>query len=207
MAASEAARPSEALINEETLLIAAKLRTLARDDRAAISVCSLDRSEGVSRVVAGLAEALARQTEQRVLIIDADLNRPSQHRRFDVPESPGLAEALLTEASISEAVHPTAMESLYVLPAGSTSGDPNFVYSVEYSRMLATLRDQFQIILIDTPPLDDSGAGYLLASRSESVLLVMASGRHPRRELRKVSSELARLGTKVLGVCLTETES
>jgi capsular exopolysaccharide synthesis family protein len=154
-----------------------------------------------------LARALARQTDQRVLIVDGDLASPSQHQRFDVPASPGLAEALLTDAGMREAVHPTAIESLYILPSGSADeGESNIVYSAEFSKMLATLRDQFQIILVDTPPLRDSGAGYLMASKSDGVLLVMASGRHRRSELRKVSSELAGVGTKVLGVCLTEVD-
>lgn len=145
-----------------------------------VQITSPEPGDGKSTLIANLAVAEA-QAGQRVLLIDADLRRPSLHTLFRVPLGHGLSDALLGQASLSEVLRPTPVEHLTFLTAGSPPTNPaEILSSSRWQRLIAELRGQFDLILIDSPPLLAVSDPCEIARHVDGMLLVMRLGKNRR---------------------------
>jgi polysaccharide biosynthesis transport protein len=152
-----------------------------------VLVASSVPEEGKSTVALFLAATLAKGNS-RVLLIDADMRRATLHQFFGVASCPGLAEILDGRISSKEAIVPTGLENLALLPAGEANRNPGeLALSSEWSRFLADARRRYDYILVDTPPLLATEDAATLALKVDGVLFVVrgsfTSGRMARRAL------------------------
>lgn len=159
-------------------------------------------SEGKSTTAANLAMAMALDGK-RVIIVDADLRRPSQHKLFKLESSPGLTDLLVGSHRIEDVVKPTNVENVWLVSAGSPPPNPaELLGSVAMQRILESLKGQADIILLDTPPTLLLSDTIVLSSLADGILLVVSYGDTKKASVRRTVDLLRRGGTPVLGTVL-----
>ena len=170
----------------------------------AIVVTSPNKGDGKSLTAANLAITMAQEFQQRVLLMDADLRRPSVHRLFGVPEGPGLVDVLKGAVELSQAMVELPDHHLTLLPAGSTAMHPGeLLGSAMMRRVLDTLRTRFDRVLIDMPPVAPLADLHIVAPMVDGVLMIVRAGVTPKPAIEGALSGLDI--TKVLGLVLNES--
>jgi succinoglycan biosynthesis transport protein ExoP len=168
-----------------------------------IMVTSAGPSEGKSTTAANLAVVLA-QAGRQVILVDADLRRPIQHRFFELPNSRGLTTALLDlEAPVSEHIQDTSVPGLRVMTSSAIPPNPaELLGSQRQADLLAALQGEAEIIVVDSPPVLTVTDALIMASRMSGVLLVVEAGSTRRPGLQKAMDALTHADGRVLGVAL-----
>lgn len=175
------ARPEEGLAHPVVGASFRNLRTnverLAQDrsiELEAIVITSPTNSEGKSTVASLLAEAYAR-LGSRVLLVDADLRRPSLARRFKLDTSRGLSTVLRGEHRLRDAVQPGPVENMAILPTKSDAGGGDLV-ARNFERFLEDAKKDYDLVIVDTPPLLGTDEGRTITTLASGVLLVVRAG-------------------------------
>lgn len=175
-----------------------------------IVVTSARPGEGKTRTASNLAVSLA-SSEKSVLLIDADMHRPNQHRIFSKPITQGLSEMLLAAAATGHPVlngrHETTYANLSVLTSGVLPPNPSELLASRRTRLLIHgLEKQRDILIIDTPPAQALTDALSVAAHSSGVILVVESGKTNAADARAVIDSLQNVGAKVLGVVLNKAK-
>ncbi len=163
----------------EQFRVAATRLTLMQGTRPStvVIVTSAVKGEGKSAVAANLGYVLARDLGKSTLIIDADLKRPAVHGYMGTVLRPGLQDILMGERLVDETLHSQGDIPLWVIPAGSTDDQ-----SIELSRMnhlarvITDLRQRFDYIIIDAPPILPLADMHVLSGMADVVALVIRAG-------------------------------
>ena len=162
---------------------------------------------GTSSIVQNLACSLAYHG-RHVLVIDANMRRPAQHKLFNVPQSPGLVEVLQHEANIEDAVTRLDSPSVSVLPAGDLHEAPPELLASHASRsLIAELEPQYDMILIDAPPALLATDTQLLARQVDALALVVRAERDKRGMVDRMLRQLDGQRADVLGLILNGARS
>ncbi|MGH9373348.1 MAG: CpsD/CapB family tyrosine-protein kinase [Vicinamibacterales bacterium] len=170
----------------------------------AIAVTSPAKGDGKSLTAANLALTMAQEFQQRVLLLDADLRRPSVHRLFGLAEGPGLGDVLLSLAELDQALVFVPDHHLTVLPAGVPPSHPaELLGSAAMRRVLDTLRTRFDRILIDVPPVAPLADLHILAPMVDGLLMIVRAGITPKPAIERALAGLD--SSKVLGLVLNES--
>lgn len=147
--------------------------------------------DGKSTVSLNLATALSERGTRSVLLIEADLHRPSIARSLGIPARPGLAECLENGLDPFAALRKLQPLQWYLLQAGTPKGNPTeILQSVSTARILESLSPHFDWIVIDTPPLAPLTDALSLAPLVDACLLVMRAGHTPREAMEEALSQL-----------------
>ncbi|MCX4246343.1 GumC family protein [Paraliomyxa miuraensis] len=176
-----------------------------------LMVTSPAPSEGKSSVATSLALSLC-QARKSVVLIDADLRRPRLHTVFGDGEesSRGLAAVLRGEAELDEVIvrgPAGAPENLHVIPCGLAPEHPTeLLESAAMNRVLDELRDRYDVVLLDSPPVLPVADPLVLAQVVDGVVVVARSGKTARGELLRAVELLRRADARVLGVVLNEVD-
>jgi capsular exopolysaccharide synthesis family protein len=152
---------------------------------------------------ANLAAVLA-QSGKKVILVDADLRRPTQHRVFEMSNSTGLTGALLEEkANLNEFMREDIIDNLNVMSSGPLPPNPSeLLGSKRMADLIAQLQGLCDIVIFDTAPVMSVADATALAGHVDGVLLVVDSG-HTRRKMARMSYEaLSAVGANVMGVVL-----
>ncbi|MDP2958123.1 MAG: polysaccharide biosynthesis tyrosine autokinase [Longimicrobiales bacterium] len=164
-------------------------------------------SEGKSTTAINFAVMLAQQG-QRVLVIDADLRRPSLHRALDVLREPGLTNLLIGDADLRETVRPGVLPNLDFLPSGPFPPNPSeLLNSKAMGRLLEDLEARYDQIVIDSPPVLAVTDAAVLAVHTDGAVLVLRSGETEQRTAERSVEQLRRLGVRVFGAVLNEVSA
>ena len=175
-------------------------------------VASVDMMEGKTTVLTNLGVVAAEQ-RQRVLLIDADLRRPRLHQIFDVPNDRGLTDLLLRTHAPGAADHlplesfvrPTATAGLSVLPSGPVDEtSTTLLRSSDFQAFLQPCRRDFDLILIDTPPLMLYADARILGRLSDGVVMIVRANTRSSEELTAVCERLRQDQIPVLGTILND---
>jgi capsular exopolysaccharide synthesis family protein len=167
-----------------------------------IAVTSPVPGDGKSTMASNLAIAMA-QADQRVLLIDADLRKPTQHLIFNASAEKGLASVLGARLPVSEAIVPSGVPSLDLLPCGPLPANPvELLNNGYFSELLETLKGRYDKILIDSPPVMPVADARVIAAISDATLLVLRAERSTRRMSLGARNELWRVRATRLGVVL-----
>jgi protein-tyrosine kinase len=168
----------------------------------ALAVTSPGEGDGKTLTSLNLALTLTRGEERRVLLLEGDLWRPGLSRYFvgEPKGTPGLQQVLERELSLAEAVASVEETSLDVLLAGAEGAVGDRMSGRRMSEVLAEARSSYEIVVIDSPPMDLLASSRALAARSDGVVVVVRANHTKKRTLEKT---LATLGPdKVLGIVL-----
>ncbi len=166
-------------------------------------VTSPNPEEGKSISIANLAVVLA-QAGKRVVLVDADLRRPVQHRIFTLSNQTGLTTILL-DASIhlTDVMQDTPVENLKVITSGPIPPNPSeLLGSKRMGYLIDALVEQAEMVLFDSPPVMAVSDSSVLAARLDGALLVIDAGHTRRATLRRSKENLAAVGASILGVVI-----
>lgn len=173
-------------------------------------VTSCVPAEGKSTTAINLAVTLA-QTGARVLVIDADMRRPTIHSSFGILNEQGLCNILANEMSQAEMLSYVQQETesgLYVLTSGPVPPNPaELIGSEQMKRLLIELQTAFDHIVIDSPPLASFTDGVLLSAICDGVVLVVHASECSRKVVLRSQRSLEEVGAKVLGVVLNRVDA
>lgn len=171
-----------------------------------LMVTSAIPGEGKSTVVYNLAVAFA-QTEKKVLIIDADLRNSALHRFCKLSRTPGLTNAMVEDMPLGEVIRATGVPNLSIITGGATSPNPvELLESKKMHRLMEQLKAQYDIIIIDTPPVGTLPDGMVLATTLDGVLIVASAGQTPRGALQRTIRALSMGKSRILGAVLNKLD-
>ncbi|MBL8187381.1 MAG: CpsD/CapB family tyrosine-protein kinase, partial [Acidobacteria bacterium] len=169
-----------------------------------ITITSTLAGEGKTSTIINLGLAIA-QSEKRVLIIDGDLRRPNVAAYLGVKPKAGLGDALRGEAEPLDSLFTLEGHEMYVLAVSRESANPTELLSSErLVEMIADLRNYFDFILIDSPPVLPFADARLLANQADAVMLVIRAGMAQYETVEKAIDALP--AAKMLGVVLNGAE-
>ena len=188
-------------------------------DNKVILVTSSTVKEGKSTIAANLAVVLAQQGG-RILLIDADMRKPMQHHTFGLSRGPGLSECLLGQhqwkdatrhfsdvmlgdMGIDQALLTPGLDQLEILSCGNVSANPpDLLAAPAMDNILKEVREAFDMVIIDMPPLLHTTDATVIASKVDGVLLVYHIGSVVRGALKRVQTNIESVGGKVIGIVL-----
>jgi succinoglycan biosynthesis transport protein ExoP len=172
-----------------------------------IMITSALPQEGKTTTSMNSAVVLA-QKGVRVLLIDADLRRPSIHKNLGMGPHAGLSNVLTGSATLEEAItHTSILSNLDVLTAGMPPPNPaELLASTNMRDLLAQLRERYDHIVIDTPPSLSVTDAVVLSPRADAVVLVIRSSQTTKQALRRSRDLLTSVNAKVVGVLLNAVD-
>jgi capsular exopolysaccharide synthesis family protein len=175
-----------------------------------IVVTSALPGDGKTTTVVNLAITLAQQG-QRVILIDAETRRGTVHEAFGIPPSPGFFDLMYGQASPGECIRRVTMETggtVDVLPLGSSpSVNPaDLLVSTRLQPLFDRLRQQYDYVLLDTPPLNLFTDAALIAANADALLLVARSDKTDRDELKFAVAQLHNVQLNLAGAILNDVE-
>jgi succinoglycan biosynthesis transport protein ExoP len=167
-------------------------------------------TEGKSTVSSNLAIAIA-EVGRRVLLIDADMRRPRQHEVFSVDNKLGLSTLLRDkfplngDLTLDGAIRETKIPGLSLLPSGpNSSSSTNLLINPHMSHLMKYLKEQYDIILIDTPPMLQIPDARVIGRLADSVVMVVRANKTTRGALMAACQRFSEDGTKILGTILND---
>ncbi|MDP4200582.1 MAG: polysaccharide biosynthesis tyrosine autokinase [Bacteroidota bacterium] len=167
-----------------------------------LAITSSAPQEGKSTTSSNMGIVMA-QTGKKTLLIDADLRRPVLHSVFGLPREPGLTNLLFERATFEEAIKQTDVENLYVLPCGIIPPNPaELLGSQRMGQLIAKLREEFDMILLDTPPVVAVTDALLLGHTADATILVARADVTRIDALLRAMDSIERSGANMLGVVL-----
>ncbi len=171
-----------------------------------VVVTSTAPGEGKTLISTNLAVALA-QADQRTLIIDGDLRRPRVHAVFSRPQEPGLSNVLVGTARMSDAVRMTHVPNLYVLASGHIPPNPaELLSSSKYLETLDELRQQFDWIILDAPPVMAVTDAAILSNSATGVVFVVGAEMTSKRNAGAAVEHLQAARAKFIGAVLNRVD-
>ncbi len=203
-------------------ILRTNLHFLAADREVkVILVTSSAMQEGKSTTISNLAVALA-QEGKKVLLVGCNLRRPSEYRIFGLPKGPGTADILIDrigwrecvrtvsdiavgEFNIEDILATPGIENLNIITFGQIPPNPSeLISSSRMDTFLQEVRKEYDIVLVDSPPLLPVADGSLLATKTDGVVLVYQVGKAPRNSLWRGKERLESVKAKILGVVLND---
>ena len=165
-----------------------------------ILVTSASPGEGKSVTSANLALVMA-QAGRRVLLIDCDLRRPTVHKKFGIPREPGLSHVLFSETAINPDTLAQPADDLWVLPAGQIVPNPSELLGSKRMRdLLEALREQFDVIILDAPPVHAATDAVLISTQADATIVVARASATRDFDLDSALGALASVGARTIGV-------
>lgn len=167
-----------------------------------IMVTSSGPGEGKSTTAANLAVVFAQQGKT-VLLVDADLRKPTVHYTFNLLNTVGLTSVLTNQSSLREAIQKSDEGKLYILPSGPIPPNPSELLSSRaMQQFMEEALEEFDVILFDTPPVLAVTDAQILANICQGSVLVVSSGSTEKDSLVKTKELLSASKGKILGVVL-----
>jgi len=184
-------------------ILCAKLNlTGAREVARSITVLSGGPGEGKSTTSFNLAWVCA-QSGMKVLIIDADIRRPSMHGAVDLENTLGLGEFLAGQASLDELIQSTSVPNLEMLTAGSLGPEDLGGFSrARFASLLEICRVNYDVIVVDSPPVLGISDASVISQEVDVTLLLIQHRRYPRNVSQRAKRVIEEVGGKLFGVIL-----
>lgn len=176
-------------------------------DKKTILVTSSDKNEGKTTTVSNLAVSFA-NLNKKVLLIDCDLRNASIHKMFKINNIYGLTDILAKDKAVDKCIQKTELENLYVLTAGAIPPNPAEILSSEKMKnLIEDLKNIYDYIFIDTPPIGLVTDAGVLSSFTDGVVLVVKSESVEKKYLEETKKKLDAVDARILGAILNSYKS
>ncbi|HEX6851527.1 MAG TPA: polysaccharide biosynthesis tyrosine autokinase [Candidatus Polarisedimenticolaceae bacterium] len=177
-------------------------------EKRLLLLTSAGPQEGKSSTVAAMARAFAASGD-RVVVVDCDLRRPTQHQHMGIPREPGLTNYLLDgkDGDYAPYLQSTGLDSLRVLTCGPIPPNPpDLVGSVRFRELMSALKRDFDWVLIDSPPVSTLADSVVLASIADMVAIVIKHNQNDRDLIRRSLNRLRDIPVEVMGAVLNSVD-
>jgi len=176
-------------------------------DANTLTLISGGPGEGKSTTLFNLAYTCAKGGYS-VLVVDADLRRPSQHRLFGVENTVGLSNYLTSNMSFEEVVRATGVDNLSFIPSGQLPRDAvGILNSQRMTDLIRNTKVRYDLVMFDSPPILGVSDGAVLASEVDLSIMVIEHRRFPRSMLQRVKQAVLNVGGNLLGVVLNKVDT
>ena len=171
-----------------------------------IMLTSSGPREGKSTTVANLAVSIS-QSGKSVIIIDADLRNPTQHKLFGLSNGEGLSICLVQDGGCQTYIKETDVPGVRVLTGGPIPPNPaELLGSKRMKKLIEEVSEQYDVVLIDTPPIIAVTDAAIIAQEVDGVILVLASGEVNKDFAQRAKEQLDKVGAKILGAVLNKAD-
>lgn len=191
-------------IRESIKTLRTNLQFVSTDDNVkSILITSAYPNEAKTTTCIYLALSLA-EAGKRVLLLDCDLRRPMMAEYMDIPRKAGLVDYIAGTSRLSDIIVPTKCENLFFVDSGpKISNSVEILSSAPFESMLSELREEFDYVIIDTPPLGSFIEAAVLASIADGALLVVEHGKVEAKVAKSIVEQLKKAHAHILGVIFT----
>lgn len=204
-------KPARAFLEDPNSLFSESVRTIRTavllsaidDPHRVVAVTSTLPGEGKTTVAINLAFALGHM--KKVLIVDADIRRPSVGNAIGegIGEGAGLIDLLVGEASINECIRKTSSPNVFVLPAGKSFNSPlELISSQKFCDTVNKMKEMFDVVLIDCPPLKPVSDALVISQYTNAVIYVVEADATPHQLASEAIKRLRAINAPLLGVVL-----
>lgn len=170
------------------------------DDHKVIQVTSPNPGDGKTTLATNLAVAIA-LSNKRVLLLDADFRRPMVHRYFGLSNKIGLSNVVAGEIAGPAAIQATAVPQLWTMPAGKTPDNAaDLLTSPRMTELIDELRQQYDYVIVDSPPVLVVSDPAIIAPRMDAVIMVMRLAKDARDTALRAAELLQAVGAKLAGM-------
>lgn len=170
-----------------------------------LMVTSPSSGDGKTTLVSNLAIAMA-QGGKRVLVVDADLRKPTQHDIFGCKNNIGLSGVLAGRSSLDNAIQRTSVSGLHILPCGPVPSNPaEILNSREFGETLEQLADRYDCVVLDSPPVGGAATdARVIAASCDATLMVLKAQSAHRRQTEAARDLLTSVGARIIGVVVND---
>ena len=195
------------LAAEQYRILCTRISQLRQDKRSyTLAVTSSLKSEGKTFTSLNLAISIARDFDEKVLLIEGDLKNPGLYEYLKHPPGFGLTDVLEGKIDIDSCAVQMFDGQLSVLFAGKTAGNPSkLLSSIKMQEIMTTAREHYKYIIIDTPPIMPMADINIYSTLVDGILLVIKAGKTPRSLVKRAISTLA-ADNKIVGAVLNGVE-
>jgi len=170
-----------------------------------VAIASATPGEGKSTTALYLASAYAR-AGQTVVLIDGDIRKPTLHQVIDRRRSPGLSDYLLDPGMMpSYVLKDTFIGAAFISAGRSVPNPSDLLASERMTELIALLKQAYDMVIVDTPPILAAIDAKILAAKCDGVLLVLESGKAREKAVLKAKEELLLANANLLGAVLNKT--
>ncbi|MGO4529674.1 CpsD/CapB family tyrosine-protein kinase [Paenibacillus sp. 2TAF8] len=171
-----------------------------------IMIASASSGEGKTTTIGNLAVTYA-QEGKKVLLMDTDLRKPAVHLMFNVPNHVGLTSVLSSQYQVTEVLRETGVEGLHVLSSGPIPPNPSeMIGSRKMTALLEDLKEAYDVILFDTPPVLTVTDALIISSLCDGVILVVNAGKVKKDLVKKAKAHLEHVNARILGAVLNNVQ-
>lgn len=169
-----------------------------------LTITSSSEGEGKTSTAINLAISFAK-SGARVLVLDADLHKSMLVKKLGSNNSMGLTNFLSGNCSLEEIINPTNMNNFYFIPCGPKPPNPaELIASKLFEELLIELETQFDLIIIDAPPIGNAIDAAIIAAKSDGTLMVIKAGAVNHKTAQMVKEQIEKVGAIFLGVVLND---
>jgi succinoglycan biosynthesis transport protein ExoP len=170
-------------------------------------ITSASPGEGKTTTAANLAVSFAQQG-MRILLVDCDLRRSRIHKLFEIARGPGITELVIGQETQDDVVRETSITGLYVVPSGQLPPNPSELLGGDrMRRVLASLAEGYDMVIMDSPPLLAASDGAILATMVDGVVMVVRAGVTEEEAAQQAMQQLGSVGARVVGAVLNDPDS
>ncbi|PYE48455.1 CpsD/CapB family tyrosine-protein kinase [Paenibacillus barcinonensis] len=172
-----------------------------------VMIASASSGEGKTTTIGNLAVTYA-QEGKKVLLVDTDLRKPAVHLMFNVPNHIGLTSVLSSQYKVTEVLRETGVEGLHVLSSGPIPPNPSeMIGSRKMTALLEDLKQDYDVILFDTPPVLTVTDALIISSLCDGVILVVSAGKVKKDLVKKAKAHLEHVNARILGAVLNNVQT
>lgn len=186
---------------EQFRILRANINFSSKEPIRSLAIVSAESGEGKSIAAANLSAAFA-QEGKSVLLVDADLRKPSLHYTFNLNNDYGLSTVLSQNSTIEKAIKPSGIHGLEVLTSGPVPSNPTDLLAATVDQLTELLKPKYDMIIFDSPPLLSTADGQILANNCEGTILVISSGKTQMQKAAVAVEAIKSSNGRLLGAVL-----
>lgn len=169
-------------------------------------ITSSEKEEGKSTVSGNLALSFA-QNNKKIILVDCDLRRPSIHKKFKISNLIGLSEVLIGKISLEETIQ-RYNDNLDILSSGKIPPNPSEMLSSNaMNNLIETLKEKYDIVILDSAPLQAVTDAQILATKVDGTILVVRAERTKKESIIECKNRLDKVGANIIGTVLNAVEN